>query len=528
MRHAARFQHTQVVALCLCMAMLPWSTAFLSIAQMLLAASWLAGGIAQRDLLQRFRRALTSAPVLVFLSFLGLHVIGLLWSMDPPWGMDLVRILLPVLVFGLILGGSRPLSQAELRAVLLTGAWSAVVSAALCLVMAGPGVDHRTLSRFVSHIRLSMMLVLAVVVFLHYLRELPRWVQAAQVVAILFALFFISRLGSLQAVLMLGVIAMVIVWRAVSKLPVMPRSLVRSLLLLPPLALGVGILLIGRARFEPPSAELLRDPVRTAGGEMYSHDPSDLQTENGHHVWTHVAWDELYRTWPQRSLAHLDSADAKGHPVKSTLVRYLASKGLHKDSVAVMSLTDDEVTAIERGVTNAALAEQGALRRRVDELVFELQGYLATGDANGHSLTMRLEFQRTGWYLVEQHPVIGVGTGGNRAAYAGAYEALGSTLLLDNRHRAHNQFLTLLIAFGPLGLLWSLYSWWWPAWRTGAWRCPLFIAWAIVFGFSCLLDDTIETQTGATFFAMYYAVFVFAAPRSISARDPAAPAPAPA
>jgi hypothetical protein len=94
------------------------------------------------------------------------------------------------------------------------------------------------------------------------------------------------------------------------------------------------------------------------------------------------------------------------------------------------------------------------------------------------------------------------------------------------RHRAHNEYLTLLISFGVFGLAWSLFSWWWPAWRMGAWREPLFIAWAVLFLGSCLTDDTVETQAGATFFAMYYAILVFAAPRRLSAPGAAAPAAA--
>ena len=33
-----------------------------------------------------------------------------------------------------------------------------------------------------------------------------------------------------------------------------------------------------------------------------------------------------------------------------------------------------------------------------------------------------------------------------------------------------------------------------------------------IFLLSCFSEDTLETQPGATFFALYYALFVFAAP----------------
>jgi hypothetical protein len=81
------------------------------------------------------------------------------------------------------------------------------------------------------------------------------------------------------------------------------------------------------------------------------------------------------------------------------------------------------------------------------------------------------------------------------------------------RLRAHDEYLTLLISFGLPGLLWSLFSWWWPAYRMRAFAHPLFVAWCIVFLISCLSEDTLETQMGATFFALYYTLFVFAGPR---------------
>jgi hypothetical protein len=61
-------------------------------------------------------------------------------------------------------------------------------------------------------------------------------------------------------------------------------------------------------------------------------------------------------------------------------------------------------------------------------------------------------------------------------------------------------------------LIWSLLSGLVPALAKGAFRRPLFVCWAIILLVSCLGEDTIETQMGATFFAFYYALFVFATP----------------
>ncbi|MFN3875964.1 MAG: O-antigen ligase family protein, partial [Flavobacteriales bacterium] len=263
-----------------------------------------------------------------------------------------------------------------------------------------------------------------------------------------------------------------------------------------------------------------------AGGAPYYHDTVSTQTENGHHVWTYLAWDELRRAWRLRSARTLDDPDDRGHPLWATAVRYLASKGMRKDSAAVMALSDEDIRAIERGEPNALRRGQGMLRARADEVLFELQQYFATGDASGHSVAMRIEFLKAGWAIAKANWLVGVGTGDTQLAFDAHYAATGSRLAPQWRLRAHNQYLTLWISLGIIGLGWSLFAWWWPAHRLGAWRQPLFVCWAIAFGISCLTDDTVETQAGATFFALYYALFVFAAPRTpLSEADAPAPAP---
>lgn len=268
-------------------------------------------------------------------------------------------------------------------------------------------------------------------------------------------------------------------------------------------------------------------PERSAGGEAYAHDAGDPQRENGNPVWTHIAWAELHRTWPLRSELGLSDPDARGHVLYGTLFRYLASLGLPKDSVGVMTLSDEDVRRIEAGVANAHSGGWTPLRARVEEVLLELDHYRSLGDASGHSVTMRLEYLRAGWALAKDHWLFGVGTGGTRPAFAVQYERMDTMLRPEFRHRAHQQYLTLWISFGLPAMLWVLFSWWWPAWKYGAWGQPLFLAWALAFGISCFTDDTLETQAGATFFGLYYALLVFAAPRRDATADaPAAPPPA--
>ncbi|MBL7953101.1 MAG: O-antigen ligase family protein [Flavobacteriales bacterium] len=506
------FRVVHVGALALCAIMLPWSTAILSVAQMLLVANWLVEGIVRKDIVQRFRRAFTWAPSLVFLSFYFLHIIGLVWTDDLKWGMDLLRILLPVLSFGPALATAPRLQRKAFDTMLLLGAWSVVASTFACLLLTkGDAMDYRSLSVFISHIRLSMLLCLAVVVFVID-RSAPRSLRLAGYAMACWALYFINELGSLQGFFMLGAIAVVAIWRMAAGLKRPWSSLIRVAMLLIPATGVVWMLSFVRANYRLPDPAIAESVERTAGGDYYTYDLTNPQMENGTHVWTYLAWREMERTWPLRSTHSLQGNDERGHPMWSTLVRFLASKGQRKDSVGVMGLSDDEVRAIERGIPSAVQEQRSEWRERVDEVAFELAQYKAYGKAEGHSVAMRLEYLKAGWSIAKENWSFGVGTGDTQRAFDAQYERMGSSLSKEWRHRAHNEYLTLWISFGVFGLLLSLIAWCWPAWRLGAWRSTHFIAWAIIFGISCLTDDTIETQAGATFFGLFYTLFVYAAP----------------
>lgn len=512
-------------AVALALAALPWSEFLLSLSQFILIGNWLWEGAATRSAAGRFKRAFTGRESAVFLSFFGLHVLGLAWTSDLKWGLDLCRILLPVLVFGVVLGTVPRFTAVELRRLLLIGAWSATASIIGCLVLRHDALatgQYRELSPFISHIRLSLMLCFSIAVFLFHWPRSWAW-RLAHLAAVALCLWFLDRLSSLTAWPVLAALGLFALWNLLNR----PRTGWRiSGILAIAAAMVFGLLYaasvwIGYSSVDP--AMLGQLDHASAGGEVYYHNRTDPQVENGHFVWINVADKELKRTWERRSKVGFEGTDDLGQPLRSTLIRYLASLNLRKDSTGVQALSPEDVIRIEQGMTSVVAGRQGAMRARLEQVLYELDVYRATGDPNGHSITMRLEFQRTGLGIARAHWLVGVGTGDTQRAFDAAYAEVQSPLAPPWRLRAHNEYLTLAISFGVFGLLWSLFSWWWPAWRNKAFNQPLFIAWGIVFLLSCFSEDTIETQPGATFFALYYALFVFAAPLS----GVATPAPAP-
>ncbi|MBK8581893.1 MAG: O-antigen ligase family protein [Flavobacteriales bacterium] len=514
LRTAGPHRAVHLGALALALVMLPWSEFLLSLSLIILLVNWLWEGIAKRDLGGRFKRAFTTPESAVFISFFGLHLLGLLWTTDLKWGMDLCRILLPVLVFGLVLSTAPRFNAQQLRDLLLLGAWSATASTIACLAMRHGAMatgEYRELSPFISHIRLSLMLCFAIAVFIVYWPE--RWaIRMAHVAAITLCLFFLDQLSSLIALPVLAVLVVFLMWRKARHKGVRLQWAAAGLVL------AVLVTSIWYLRscvkdyWHADPTDLQHLDVASAGGEVYYHDLRDPQRENGHYVWVNVADKELERGWHRKSNLPLGGKDELGQPLHGTLVRYLASLGVRKGSTGLAALKPEDVKRIESGMTSVVEGRQGAMRARIEQVLYELETYRTSGDPSGHSVTMRIEFQRTGWAIAKQHWLTGVGTGDTQLAFNAAYASANSPLAEKWRLRAHNEYLTLCISFGVFGLLWSLFSWGWPAWRMRAFRQPLFIAWGIIFLLSCFSEDTIETQMGATFFALYYALFVFAAP----------------
>jgi len=205
---------------------------------------------------------------------------------------------------------------------------------------------------FISHIRLVLLLCFAIVVFLWDLRHGPPWAMVGRLIAVGWSLYFVNRLGSLQGFFILAVLAAVALWYWLKDVKPVLRWSVRAALVLVPLVLSVVLVREVRERTALPDPAILALTPYSAGGERYEHDLRNAQQENGRHVWTHIAWKELRRTWARRSAVRLNEKDGRGHTLESTALRYLTSRGLTKDSVGVMALTDHDVRAIERGVPN--------------------------------------------------------------------------------------------------------------------------------------------------------------------------------
>jgi len=163
----------------------------------------------------------------------------------------------------------------------------------------------------------------------------------------------------------------------------------------------------------------------TASGNRYTFNFNSDEKENGHWVQSYICVEEMRAEWNKRSKHDLDDRDVNGFSYRSTLIRYLTSKGLRKDSAGMSQLTEADITNVEQGIANYIYAEKRfSLYPRIYETIWEYDRYKQTGNPNGQSLSQRIEFVKASMEIIKTNFWFGIGTGSWKNEYAQAYETL--------------------------------------------------------------------------------------------------------
>lgn len=441
----------------------------------------------------------------LLLGLFAIHVIWLLNTSDFSYAFKDLRIKLTLAVLALVLG-SVPFERRQLKLFFLAlsaGVWIATLSGYVRYLNLPPDFhDYREIVQGVSHIRLSLMMVMLVAGIIYFWRELTNVWRAYSLVVIVNVLVFFNVLQSATGFMVL----MVTLWFTI--LYVLWRKPLRYLLLFS----GGSLLICGgifgycymyyQEYFTPknPNEELA---LYTANGRPYTHHTNLGLVENGNYIYNYINKVELDSTWNRRSDRKIVS-DSSKKAIEPNLMRYLTSKGLRKDSAGIMQLSDADIRNIEHGYPNERYANSSGLYHRFHAFMFGMHVYHTTGVASGLSFFQRVVFWKTAIHIIKQHFWLGTGTGDIKQAFYDAHRELHPDL--DKRYwlRSHNQFLTFFAAFGVFGFAYFLMLFGFAFYRR-RWDY-LTVAFLLVAFISCLTEDTIESQAGVTFFAVFFAL----------------------
>lgn len=478
-----------------------------SIPQIILLSNWVLEG----NFKEKFNRIKTNKVFWVLISLFIIHVLGLLNTTDIQTGLSDIKIKAPLLFLPLFFT-VKPLSKKELHLLLSLFILGIVLSSLWCIYyyFSHVLIDLRKVSRFMSHIRYGLFINMGICTLMYFILESEKMIdKIISGTIIIYLLVFMLGFGMVTGLMMFALVSMAFVFYLIIKQNIKVKLA------------GVAVLVVGAGLvvwfltdewkknnfIDTSSNNAIKE--KSASGRKYYIVKDNFQTENGFYMARNIQYKELENEWPKRSKINALGTDKKNNPVMWTILRYMTSKGLTKDSVGLTQLTEEDITNIERGVTNYKYANASALRRRVKEFVSEYQDYKNGANPSGNTMLMRFEFWKAAIYIIKRNVWIGVGTGDAQAAFNKAYFRTETKLTHEWRLRSHNQFLAITVSFGILGLAVFVFSLIYPVIALRKKLSGLYFMFLFIAVVSFLTEDTLESQAGATFFAYFNSLFLW-------------------
>lgn len=504
------------VLLCLMAIAMPTSNFFMNLWWVLLLANWLVEGDFGAKL-ARFRSSYLLHAVLVLF---GMHLVGMLWSEDMAYGFNDIRKKLPLLAVPVVLLTSERLSRFRWTHLQVIYVFTVVIVSIIGLIrhLVIPDLPYRDIIPWISHIRFSLNVVFVICILMYRFRDadacfshyvegfnrtraflgkaplqsvsLPRRFsavyRAADMLMVLFLLFFLLLQQSYTGVVVLGAIVIVAAFWSRNLKAVL--SVVAAMMLVGGV---VGYHVYDYYHLRSLSVEPLQEC--TANGNPYVHEQNGF-IECGGYVHNYLCYEELYREWPKHSSMSLDSVSEVGFAIDKALIRYLNCLNLPKDSLGVSLLSPADVALIEKGVGNPHYAQQGSLNKFFDQLLFEFENARHNGDIRGFTMLERFELWANGWQCILQQPWFGVGTGDLVNVEHARLAEIDSSIADTSKH-IHNQYLTLILAFGFVGFA-VIVFFFARALVCGGRASLLNVAFVVLVLVSFVNEDTLETLAG--------------------------------
>jgi len=499
---------------------IPLSKFTMSISQFMIAGGWLiSSGLGKRVAnIGKSKYALLLAGIYL------MHVIGLVYTSDFGYAFKDLRIKLPLLLLPLLVASGPFISLRQFNKILVAVVLGTTISTVISyLIYAGvikrPLNDIRDISIFISHIRLVLVCCISVFITLWFafVRKTDNvFIRLTAVVIALWHIYFIVLMQSITGFVVLSVSLFFISLYALMQIrkPVWRAVIVVAVALGAGMAAGKFITVYRMFQVKQEMPRFYNPELKTLSGNQYDDFIGRNEYENGYPVWDFVCEKELEQQWNDRSDLSYDGNDLRGQQLKVTLIRYLTSKGLKKDSAGLASLTPDEIKAIERGVANIVYLSGGSIEARIHQVLWEINSYKRGNNPSGHSVTQRLEYWKAASMIIGRHPWSGVGTGDVPDAFSEQYDLMDSGLSPEWRLRSHNQYLSIAVAFGIPGLLYFLAALFIPLISRAKRFDFLYVTFAISAIISMVSEDTLETQAGITYFTFFTCIFLLVNPQN--------------
>jgi len=282
-------RHIYIASLVLIAVFLPLSKYLLSVSQFILALNWLL----EARFVDKWHRIKKNTPALLIMFLFVIHLIWLFNTNDFDYAWHDIKIKVPLFVLPFLLGSSDAIRFKELKIVLsffiAATLLSAIISTYVFLQLYwnGNAFDTRVISVFISHIRLSLMVNMAIFSAL-YLRfeSSAKKERILYLIAIIYLILFLFILKSYTGIIVFFVLLFLSLfvlkpirlpnrWRLIAFVFSFFILLVFSFFIIKDIQRFY--------RIDKINPKILTDT--TSLGNLYSYDLSSKAIENGHYVW---------------------------------------------------------------------------------------------------------------------------------------------------------------------------------------------------------------------------------------------------
>lgn len=495
--------HIHLFLLCSLAASVVFSKAFMSIGMVLLLLNL----ILEADFKKYWKNVKQYRLLHWMVAIFFFHVLSLIWSNNLDYGIHDVKVKLPLIVLPLVLTAKPIFERRNLKFILGFFLASVLFVTILNFLKYNQVFGNRTyddirgMSLFDSHVRLGLMVVMGIVVVV----QLYRWRTIPFLVAlsiILWLHYYTYFSQVLSGVMVLFAVYCIHGFYWIYK---RNKTLAFSSLILFIATITMALIWLFKPITYDTEDYKLSDLRKetTIEGNLYTHRLGEVSPETGKPIDIYICHAELKREWNKVSDILYDGGrDVKGQLIYRTLIRYMASKDLKKDAESFQLLTKNDILAIEKG--HSSIYNKG-IWSRFYGLRYQLSN---VSDPNGHSLLQRMEYWRTGTQIARQNWLIGTGIGDVQDSFNHQYNKNNSMLSEENRVRTHNMYITFLLSLGILGITMLIVSHL-QFLKIQFSRGDLVgLAFIVIILISYLVEDTLETQSGVTFFGLFYGLFI--------------------
>jgi hypothetical protein len=480
-----------------------------SIPEIILMANWLIEG----NFNEKWKQLKSNKVFWAIISIYLLHIISLFYSQNLNFAINDLKIKLPMLTLPIVYFSTTVLSKKEFTFSIICFIGGTFINTTWCYIYSYllNSIDNvRDVSRFMSHIRLGMFINMAII-FCWYLQNTANQIIYKIIFLTLITYFILSFIGlGLTAGIGFFTIIVFIFIINLFKNKVSKIKLISSLVTI---IISIFLSLNYFLNFKTNYFVVKNNPInfkleKTKLGNVFYHD-STHQVENGFVVNMNVNQFEVQNYWNKKYLNDTFNINLRHNLTRYyVLSRYLASKGLATEASSIDKLTPNDILYIQKNITNVNYNNWNFIEKRFYELIWDITEFKNRANINGHSFSMRLYYWRVALHLIKHNYLIGIGIGDVTDKIKETYNQ--TNILLNNewKLRPHQQFLTITVGLGIIGLIIFIISLFYPLITLRKQLHTIYILFFIILISSFLFEDTLETLAGVCYYAVFNSILL--------------------